>query len=568
MARFFVSDLHINHKNVIDFCDRPYSSVEEMDEAIIEQWNLQVNPKDTVYFLGDFGINKKKILDPDIVNKLNGKKHAIIGNHDLGHSRLNKNKNVESIKNKYLKAGWETVSVAATLILKDGTQVIMTHLPPSNEYDKRYSEYKVTNNPKLNYLHGHLHGHYLKKDNMIDVAFDAELRLRTEDEIIETFNDERNFIPTRLTDKYKENDLFLVPFKKEVKRGYLREVKDGDLVLFNYTEKCTYDKAWNETTLSSRGLIYDTKKRELVALPFKKFFNLSELDPEKQQDIVSGKPPYDKYKVQRKHDGSLGIVFNHNDKWCVATRGSFTSEQAIKAQEMLESKYDMSKIDKDLTILVEIIYPENRIVTDYGDQEKLILLSIFNRKTEKESGNFHVQLNARSMGMELTQEYDYTIKEMIELQKTLPKDEEGFVVRFDNGERIKIKGHEYLRHHRLISQITPLTFWENMVNGLVDRELLEQLPEENEKQIQDIKSKLEYNYMSLKNDIELKYEEIIQIVNYKPEYNGFELKKKIGLYTKDNKYKHSSALFLILNGNISGIDRYIKTNIRPTNNII
>jgi len=255
--------------------------------------------------------------------------------------------------------------------------------------------------------------------------------------------------------------------KNLIKSGYIKEVINGDLILLSYTDKCTYDKAWNETTLHSRGLIYDTKKRELVALPFKKFFNLSELDPEKQKDIVSGIPPYNKYKVQRKHDGSLGIAFNHNDKWRVATRGSFTSEQAIKAQEMLESKYDMSKIDKDLTILVEIIYPENRIVTDYGDQEKLILLAIFNRKSEEELTNFELQLNARYMDMELTQEYEYTIKEMIKLQKTLSKDEEGFVVRFNNGERIKIKGEEYLKHHRLLSQITPLTFWENMTNRLI-----------------------------------------------------------------------------------------------------
>ena len=156
---WYVSDLHIGHKKVIEYCDRPYNSVGEMDEAIIKQWNSQVNPGDIVYFLGDFGINKNKILESNIVNKLNGKKHAIIGNHDYGFIRLHEGKNTESIINKYLKAGWESVQVKLERNLENGMTFIMSHLPPSNEFDGRYSKYKIKNDLNVFHINGHLHGH-------------------------------------------------------------------------------------------------------------------------------------------------------------------------------------------------------------------------------------------------------------------------------------------------------------------------------------------------------------------------------------------------------------------------
>ena len=83
---FFTSDTHFHHANIIRFCDRPFRDVEEMDEILIRNWNEVVGPKDTVFHLGDFCLGGSaewsKVLD-----RLNGKIHLIMGNHDLKNFR-------------------------------------------------------------------------------------------------------------------------------------------------------------------------------------------------------------------------------------------------------------------------------------------------------------------------------------------------------------------------------------------------------------------------------------------------------------------------------------------------
>lgn len=81
MSTFFISDTHFDHKNICKFSNRPFNSVQEMNEVMIENWNKLVKPNDIVYHLGDFSFGNY-----DQVNKtlwaLNGKKHLILGNHD------------------------------------------------------------------------------------------------------------------------------------------------------------------------------------------------------------------------------------------------------------------------------------------------------------------------------------------------------------------------------------------------------------------------------------------------------------------------------------------------------
>lgn len=78
---FFTSDTHFGHANIIKYCNRPFSSVEEMNEAMVKNWNRKVSPNDTVYHLGDFAF-----LPPDKANwylsRLNGNKFLVPGNHD------------------------------------------------------------------------------------------------------------------------------------------------------------------------------------------------------------------------------------------------------------------------------------------------------------------------------------------------------------------------------------------------------------------------------------------------------------------------------------------------------
>lgn len=194
---FFTSDLHFYHKNVINYCNRPFKDVEEMAEHIIKVWNDTVKPKDKIYVLGDFSLNPKwsKILVP----KLNGYKTLVAGNHDACHIS---NKKSEKFVEKYLEE-WDDVYKSHTqLTLKDGTFVNLCHLPYDNQYDTRYSEYKL-DNKGTTLLHGHVHGRYIKNGNQIDVGWDAHQKIISEDEIIEIIKDKREFIPSHLSEFYK-----------------------------------------------------------------------------------------------------------------------------------------------------------------------------------------------------------------------------------------------------------------------------------------------------------------------------------------------------------------------------
>jgi RNA ligase len=118
------------------------------------------------------------------------------------------------------------------------------------------------------------------------------------------------------------------------------------LIIWNYSARVQYEKIWTPTLIMCRGLVTDFKGI-IIARPFGKFFNYEELKPE---DI-----PNEDFVVYEKMDGSLGILFNYEEEWILATRGSFTSPQAIKGKELLK-KYPLDKLNKNNTYLFEIIY--------------------------------------------------------------------------------------------------------------------------------------------------------------------------------------------------------------------
>lgn len=122
-----------------------------------------------------------------------------------------------------------------------------------------------------------------------------------------------------------------------------------DIWILNYTPEVQYSGQWTEELMMCRGLIVD-KDANIVARPFKKFFNYNE-----QPNAVL---PNESYEVFHKMDGSLGILFCYNDEWLISTRGSFESEQAIHATEILKNKYNdiVPHLNKRLTYLFEIIY--------------------------------------------------------------------------------------------------------------------------------------------------------------------------------------------------------------------
>ena len=260
------------------------------------------------------------------------------------------------------------------------------------------------------------------------------------------------------------------------------------LTIWNYTEKVQYENLWDEVTLMCRGLVTDNEGN-MVAIPFQKFFNIEE-----------GKfTPTENFEVYEKMDGSLGIVFWYQGQWVVATRGSFTSDQAIKATEILK-KYNTDIMFRHLTFCFEIIYPENRIVLDYGDDEKLVLLGTFDKNGKETDSEIWSQ-----WGFDVVKKYD-GIKDFKELKGMIKDDQEGFVVKFSNGDRIKVKGVEYLRLHKIMTNVTTTGIWEYLKNGEDVMELLKDVPDEFYKKIQNYVKDLRYSYFQISEDAGKKFD--------------------------------------------------------------
>lgn len=237
------------------------------------------------------------------------------------------------------------------------------------------------------------------------------------------------------------------------------------LTIFNYTEKCAFANTWSETTLACRGLIADGSGT-IVARPYLKFFNHGQ----------PGAPVIEasaRVEVTDKADGSLGIIYPTPDGYAVATRGSFTSDQAVRATRILQERYADWAPPAGHTVLVEIVYPENRIVIDYEGMEDLILL-----------GAVHVAsgrtLPAAQVGWPGPEVETFAYASFgAALAAPARPNREGLVVHvLETGERVKLKYEEYLRLHRIVTGLTSRTIWEALVAGQSVAEICEPLPDE------------------------------------------------------------------------------------------
>lgn len=143
---WYTSDTHFGHANVIRYSERPFQSVDEMDEAIIANWNRVVQPNHDVYHLGDFAFSK----NPDrYLSRLNGRKHLIIGNHD---SEI-------TLKSTY----WESVQPYLE-VNENKLKIILSHYAMRVWNKSHYGAIM---------LYGHSHGSLPGSDQSLDVGVDC-----------------------------------------------------------------------------------------------------------------------------------------------------------------------------------------------------------------------------------------------------------------------------------------------------------------------------------------------------------------------------------------------------------
>lgn len=208
---------------------------------------------------------------------------------------------------------------------------------------------------------------------------------------------------------------------------------------------------------------------------------------------------------------SLGLIFYHDNQWKVSTKGSFKSDQAKWAKEYFDKNIKADSLDTQYVYLVEIIYPENRIVIPYEFQG-LVLLSVYHSGYEYSIlgvDTLYHKLEQCGFYLPKTKTFN-SIEEILKEVEGLKWDKEGFVVRFLNGYRIKIKGNEYLKIHKILSHCTPIAIWEMMLNKFDSSEILKQIPEEMRIDFENILQILTEKY----NNLLLEIIEIVKKTNH------------------------------------------------------
>lgn len=321
-----------------------------------------------------------------------------------------------------------------------------------------------------------------------------------------------------------------------------------DLTIYNYSSLCQISRAWTPVTSSCRGMIVGPDGK-VLARPFPKFFNHSETAVPK---FALTTPPI----VTEKMDGSLGIIYKRPDgRFAVSTRGSFASDQAVWASQWLTVEMPGFIQPDGVTTLVEIIYPENRIVVDYGDRAELVLLGAIDIVTGADIPLWEIDWwpGARA-------EMHTGIGHMDDVYRFATgnekEDDEGIVaVWYRPGEpsfRLKVKHPEYVRLHRIITGINSKRVWEVLASGGDFYDVLDRVPDEFYGWVKGVISDLRNQYREIEDAVYEQFQ-IICLNTDDGDRKGFAAKAKATPWP--------GLMFALLDG--KDIERTIWDMIKP-----
>jgi RNA ligase len=239
---------------------------------------------------------------------------------------------------------------------------------------------------------------------------------------------------------------------KRVADGWINVTKSGDLSLYNYSNRCVFEKGWDEYTMAARGLVLH-EDGTVVARPWPKFFNLGE----RPDDKLPAETP----ELAKKYDGSLVIVFHDNVGWRAVTRGCWENVQTKYAQRWLQEHGP--KLTPGFTYMFELVAPWNRIVVHYP-KDDMVLLGMVETKSGHDWSYKSVRMKA--LQHDLTPvEFEVRPIESLNLEDPAIKNEEGFVARFSNGYRVKLKYRQYLYLHKIVTGLSIKGIWEILATG-------------------------------------------------------------------------------------------------------
>lgn len=304
----------------------------------------------------------------------------------------------------------------------------------------------------------------------------------------------------------KMNKVFnLESLEDQVEKGLISKRKhpECDLWIYNYTSKAAYARMWTIETLTCRGLILDAEGN-VIARPFPKFFNLEE---HSSSDIIFSRP----YTAFEKLDGSLGIMYPLPDGgFAIASRGSFDSDHARIGTSLLRDMTGQGwEPNPDYTYLFEILFPENRIVVDYGDRKELVFLAAIHTETGANLFDFGTSADWPGGHAERYDFSDIRAKDLLDELGSIPNSE-GFVLFFPTGNtRVKVKFDDYKRLHRIITGTNTKTVWRTLRDGQSLDELLDRVPDEFHEWLKTTIKQLETQYAEIEAQAVVEFDKIM-----------------------------------------------------------
>jgi RNA ligase len=260
-----------------------------------------------------------------------------------------------------------------------------------------------------------------------------------------------------------------------VASGYVSEQhhREFGYRILNYTTRTVIEHGWDDTTERCRGLVLD-RDNNVVARPVRKFHNFTGVRP---PGFVLTKSPL----VYDKVDGSLGIVVPTPDGGhIISTRGSFESPQALHATELWHRTYaDLVTPPPGVTLLVEIVYPDNQIVVHYGDRDELVLLAAIDNRTGADVPLWEIEWPGATAALHPSLQLETAYRFATGDDKA---GAEGVVLVWMHPDResyrLKVKHPDYVRRHSTIFGLSSLSIWRRLAVGDAADEIIAELPDE------------------------------------------------------------------------------------------
>ena len=288
------------------------------------------------------------------------------------------------------------------------------------------------------------------------------------------------------------------------------------LAILNYTTKAMGKTHDNDTLRKCRGLIYDVETFEIVARPIQAFFNVNderypETSIERLQTLFHSAVSHHDVclEITEKMDGSMGIIYQYKDNPPeVATRGSFTSEQAVWATLFVQS-YDYVKPPL-YTPIVEIIYPGNQIVVDYGDRKALVLIAMIETETGAELTHRAQPFRLPPAPLTVVPLYN---KSPAQCALENFRNREGYVFKFFVHDktiplRFKAKFEDYRLAHRAMFGMNTRDVWELMKAGTLDWSVFDSATDGFKKWLRDQVTTLQDEFEHCKQLVEMLVDDV------------------------------------------------------------